>query len=341
LRKRILLVSTVIVLTVIISFVIFDQVNKSKELKALETQVNSLELKVQSLFTTDHQDELNAEVNDELLSELKVLIDQQKNKEMPDNLSKKFNTVKTKFNQADLMYKITKEIDSIYNDEGLVKEDTDIQGLKDMLAESQIKSDTFKEKQLKKIKEAEKQIKDIKKATKLVESLFNKEDQIKSNITKDDVNAAEKAIKKVKHKNIVARLEDKLKLVHDELTNRELAMKQKQEKQKQEEQKQIEQKQKSENESKTTKDTKQPQKQKVKPSNKDKNTNEETESHNNSNEIGKLEEKLYQLQVKQINLETEANKYPQHSEEYRALLEESIDVLHEMDEVANQLNKLY
>src|SRR5699024_4422660 len=158
-----------------------------------------------------------------------VLIDQQKNKEMPDNLSKKFNTVKTKFNQADLMYKITKEIDSIYNDEGLVKEDTDIQGLKDMLAESQIKSDTFKEKQIKKIK----------KATKLVESLFNKEDQIKSNITKDDVNAAEKAIKKVKHKNIVARLEDKLKLVHDELTNRELAMKQKQEKQKQEEQKQI------------------------------------------------------------------------------------------------------
>lgn len=155
-NKNIIIIISAIILTGVISFVIFNQLNKNEEMKKLEESIENIETKVQALFKSTEQDELSEDINNELISEIKVLLGHVQDKEMKEELSARYEAARESYDQAVLMYDMLKEIDAIFDEEGLVLVEADIKDLKVKLGESPIHSDKFLESQKKRIKKAEK-----------------------------------------------------------------------------------------------------------------------------------------------------------------------------------------
>src|SRR5699024_1243602 len=196
-------------------------------LKEMESRIEVIVTKVQSFFISEKQEDLKEDIDEELISEIKVLIDQEEAERMPDELLKRFNASVEQFDQALLMYDIKKKIASVFDDEELVKLDTDIIELKERLDKSSIKNESFKESQLKLIKKAKKQLNHVKKGKKAVASLFDKEESVKSDINQEDITKAGETVSKIKHKDVKAELDGKIDIVKAELQRRETAIKQK------------------------------------------------------------------------------------------------------------------
>lgn len=296
----------------------------------MESRIEVIDTKVQSFFISEKQEDLKEDIDEELISEIKVLIDQEEAERMPDELLKRFNASVEQFDQALLMYDIKKKIASVFDDEELVKLDIDIIELKEWLDKSSIKNESFKVSQLKLIKKAEKQLNLVKNGKKAVASLFEKEESVKSDINHEDITKAEDKVSKIKHKNVKAELDGKLDIVKAELQRRETAIKQK-ETQKLQNEKIAENNKKlkasAQSEEKVQQESEVPA--------------QMPEVSSNEQKINELEEKYYQLEKKKNNLEYQANQYPTHTDEYRMLLSEAIGVLEEMAIIETQLSQLY
>lgn len=322
-KKRRLLFILSIILTALISIVTYHQITKANESKKTDERLATIEERVQDLFESEKKEDISENITEKQLIEIELLIDNEKSTKFTKDQEELFERIKHDYDQAQLMFDITNKINALFTKNGAVKENADIDEIIKELESSDLDSEEFKKAKLKILRDAEEELELIDSARSIVYSMFTEDDKVKESIGRDDIATAEKALKKIDNEKVVKSLREKLNIVDEELSKRE---------------QQEQQAKAKENEKQSEISNNQSEQQNKQ------NSHEERASNKNNqivDEINKLELRLLDLDNKRIAYEQEAAAYPSHSEEHREALENSIDILLEMEEIIIKLDELY
>lgn len=202
----------------------FRQQQKDKLLEFEAYEIESVEEKVNDLYNeekTDISEKLSAEQLDaveDLVHELKTKEYSRKNKERLEIMEMNFLTAK-------LMNSYQLDINDLFVEEGIVKEDITlgkVENLEEGITRFQEK-DIYYDRNSTKLDDAKEQVEDIKVARDFIESLFEGE-FVRTDVTRENEEEALKLIEKVKNKEVRAELLEQAEILSLALTEAEEAL---------------------------------------------------------------------------------------------------------------------
>lgn len=202
----------------------FRQQQKDKLLEFEAYEIESVEEKVNDLYNeekTDISEKLSAEQLDaveDLVHELKTKEYSRKNKERLEIMEMNFLTAK-------LMNSYQLDINDLFVEEGIVKEDitlSKVENLEERITRFQEK-DIYYDRNSTKLDDAKEQVEDIKVARDFIESLFEGE-FIRTDVTRENEEEALKLIEKIKNKEVRAQLFEQAETLSLALTETEEAL---------------------------------------------------------------------------------------------------------------------
>src|SRR5699024_5543913 len=202
----------------------FRQQQKDKLLEFEAYEIESVEEKVNDLYNekkTDISEKLSAEQLDaveDLIHELKTKEYSRKNKERLEIREMNFLTAK-------LMNSYQLDINDLFVEEGIVKEDITlgkVENLEEGITRFQEK-DIYYVRNSAKLDDAKEQVEDIKVARDFIESLFEGE-FVRTDVTRENEEEALKLIEKVKNKEVRAELLEQAEILSLALTEAEEAL---------------------------------------------------------------------------------------------------------------------
>lgn len=202
----------------------FRQQQKDKLLEFEAYEIESVEEKVNDLYNeekTDISEKLSAEQLDaveDLVHELKTKEYSRKNKERLEIMEMNFLTAK-------LMNSYQLDINDLFVEEGIVKEDitlSKVENLEERITRFQEK-DIYYDRNSTKLDDAKEQVEDIKVARDFIESLFEGE-FVRTDVTRENEEEALKLIEKVKNKEVRAELLEQAEILSLALTEAEEAL---------------------------------------------------------------------------------------------------------------------
>lgn len=186
--------------------------SKAKNEEAAK-EISSIENKVDNLFNEDKTD-LQKDIKDKKLEEIKADIKGIKEKDLNEKNKKSLKSLEKSYDKAKSMIDFQKDVMALFKKD-IVKEEKmkDVDKLSELLKDFK-KEKSFYDRLNKKLDNAEQQIADIQSAKKYVNSLF-KNNKVKSNVTIEKKQKAEKLIKEIKDKKQKKLLEGKLEKVNE------------------------------------------------------------------------------------------------------------------------------
>ena len=202
----------------------FRQQQKDKLLEFEAYEIESVEEKVNDLYNeekTDISEKLSAEQLDaveDLIHEIKTKEYSRKNKERLEIMEMNFLTAK-------LMNSYQLDINDLFVEEGIVKEDitlSKVENLEERITRFQEK-DIYYDRNSTKLDDAKEQVEDIKVARDFIESLFEGE-FVRTDVTRENEEEALKLIEKVKNKEERAQLLKQAETLNLALTEAEEAL---------------------------------------------------------------------------------------------------------------------
>lgn len=180
---------------------------------------------VEALYNEEMND-LADDLSTGELEEVEDTIQVEKEEELSENNEETLNQIEGLFNHAVNLYELEEEIHALFKDGILIEKvrSEEIDELSQRLNEiNQEKWTSYVDRQEEKLIKAEEQFATIKQAKESIASLYEKEGQVRSEVTRADENTAQEAVAQVQNENIQIELQEQLKKVEATLTEREVA----------------------------------------------------------------------------------------------------------------------
>lgn len=198
-----------------------------------------IETKVEALFNEEKTD-LTADLSQSQLDEVEALIDAEEKSQFNEANEQTMQQINLDYTLAHRMYELDQAINDWFEDD-ILKESVTTEQI-DKKKESlkvfeEEKVNVFIERQTKRIEAAKTQLQVIEQATKLVLNLFTQDDEVKTNVTRDEEKKALESVEQIKHQTIKEDLLKKLEQVDQAMTKAEEAQRKAEEERRKEEEK--------------------------------------------------------------------------------------------------------
>ncbi|MCR8643820.1 toxin Cry1Ac domain D-VI-related protein [Paenibacillus sp. N1-5-1-14] len=205
--KKTIIISIVAVLLVagISGFVIWKiNDDKAKKEMAILAEINTIQEKVNSLYTDNQKKNLAVEVNDDKIKSTRDLFVNMNNKELSSEAAKLLNQASVDLSDVEKMFTIKQNIDKLFDKNGAIVESSDTKSYKDQLDTLKSDKPSFVNEMMTKINDADTQNEQILTATKMVDALFTSSEKsnVKENIARTEIENAKAKINDVKQDKV-------------------------------------------------------------------------------------------------------------------------------------------